>query len=476
LGQLALFNLGYTQPISAVPSTDSQKIPYSGPKNINLPNLGTSGSSDLDIKQSLRSLGQRAWVEIQKSPLWLDDPLLQSLLGDLVKDLAQFSDPSVDIRGVGILIDPTFNAFAMPGGFVVIHTGLLQQVQSLDELASVLGHEISHLSQSHVDRLWEKQSQNQWILLGALLFAIASQNAQTANATITSAVALQAQQQVRHSQQAETEADELGFDLLTKAGFRASAAASVMERLAKDQTEADWMRYTSTHPLSSERVRLLRNRVLSFNTTPHAIVKNQFESKWTDVGWSAIQSYLKLILNHSQNNSRAVNCQNFTKNNWFTQLQQADCWQTQDQSQKAAQLLEPLYTRTPNLIFGKPLLNTWLSLGYFDKALEQTLPIIQSEEQFGTRPTQAQAWFLRANVLQAQPNQTDELKLEQIFALAKYAGARLDCGGLSDQIKLGQNLIKQLASALPNRLSWVSRFNQLELSQRQLECGKEERK
>ena len=194
---------------------------------LKIPNLGASSSS-LFSQASERRLGN-LWLKVfrAQAPV-LDDPLLQDYIENLIFELlvhSQLRDRSIQL----VIVDnPTINAFAVPGGIIGVHNGLLHHAQTEDELASVLAHEIAHISQRHFSRRQE-QARNQspltvaGLIAGLVLAATAGSDAGLAAMTATQAAAQDSM--LRYSRANESEADRIGLSTLVAAGRDAHAAA-----------------------------------------------------------------------------------------------------------------------------------------------------------------------------------------------------------------------------------------------------------
>ena len=187
---------------------------------LKLPNLGESSSSLFSPEQEYQ-LG-RAWLRMFRSQApTLDDPLLQDYLEDLIYRLVTHSELQDRRIDVVIVDNPVINAFAVPGGVIGVHTGLLLYAQNEDELATVLAHEIAHLSQRHFSRRVEQQQKQQPLTMAGLLASAVliatTGGAGLAAMTATQAAALDAQ--LRYSRSAEQEADRIGMQTMVKAGM-----------------------------------------------------------------------------------------------------------------------------------------------------------------------------------------------------------------------------------------------------------------
>lgn len=229
-----------------------------------LPELGDVASNDLSLATE-RKIGQQIMHEIRwRDPSYLDDSDVESYLNQLGGRLTAVSnDP-----GIGFFFfpinDPSINAFAMPGGYIGVHTGLILSAQSESELAGVMAHEISHVTQRHISRQVfqsSKLSMASMLAMGLALLAARS-NGQVAGAAIAGAQAGSISAQLAFSRDFEREADRMGFETLRKAGFDVRGMAEFFERLQKSVRlyENNATAYLRTHPLTGERLSDMQNR------------------------------------------------------------------------------------------------------------------------------------------------------------------------------------------------------------------------
>lgn len=244
----------------------------SGHENLKLPNLGSTSTS-LFSTQYEYDLG-RAWLGMYRSQVeTLNDPLLHGYLENLLYKLIAHSD--LTDRRVELVVtdNPTMNAFAVPGGVIGVHSGLLLYAHTEGELASVLAHEIGHLSQRHFSRRVQQQKANQPLTLAALLAGLvllASTNTQAGMAAIAATQAAAQNAALRYSRSNETEADRVGMQILAKAGFDPSATAKMFERMMASTrlySENRVPEFLRTHPLSETRVADARTRATQYPST-----------------------------------------------------------------------------------------------------------------------------------------------------------------------------------------------------------------
>jgi len=238
--------------------------------DINLPLLGDSSSGIVSKKQEYK-LG-KSWLQAFRRHVQLhDDPLLQSYLEQLSYDLMAHSDLEDTRLTLVVVNNPTINAFAVPGGVIGIHTGIFNYADNEDQLSSIIAHEIAHLSQRHFARSMEAQrSASAMSLAGLLATVIVSSQADTdaAIATLTTAQAISADQQLRYSRSNEQEADRLGLKILTKAGRDPRASADMLNNmLALSRYKGNRPpEFLLTHPVTERRVADTRARTLSEKT------------------------------------------------------------------------------------------------------------------------------------------------------------------------------------------------------------------
>ena len=192
--------------------------------DLNLPALGSAGSETLSPADEYR-LGTQLMTRVRADPTYLNDPEISEYLGRLGYQLVSHAHTSTYNFEFFAIRDETLNAFALPGGYIAMHTGTIIAAQSESELAGVLAHEISHVAQRHIARMIEGQRSNLAITLGSVLLAILAARAggsSGGNAAAAIAMGSQAamiQSQLNYSQNAEREADRMGIATLYSAGF-----------------------------------------------------------------------------------------------------------------------------------------------------------------------------------------------------------------------------------------------------------------
>ena len=240
-----------------------------------LPSLGEPDSGDIS-EGTERRVGEYVMRQIRRDPAYLDDPLLlayaQALWNPLVRvarargEIVAETDQAFAWETF-LLRDKSINAFALPGGFVGIHLGLIAQAATTDELAAVLAHELTHVTQRHIAR--SNSSARRQSALGlagmllGLLAAARSGSPDLAQATIMGSQAAMAQGQLNFSRDMEREADRIGFTIMTEAGYNGAGVAAIFERLqrANRLNDSGNFPYLRSHPLTVERIGEAQSRV-----------------------------------------------------------------------------------------------------------------------------------------------------------------------------------------------------------------------
>ncbi len=229
-----------------------------------LPDLGDVSQIVLTPLQE-RQIGQQSMLQIRASNQFLDDAEINDYLNQLGYRLVENSaEPGLGFEFFA-LDDFNINAFAMPGGFIGVNTGLLLTAQSESELAAVLSHEIAHVTQHHLARMIAGQQGDALASMAAIAIAIlaARTNPQATEATIASVQAHTIQKQLDFTRTHEQEADRIGLEILQKSNFNTHAMPEFLAQLqrATRLLEGNAPTYLRTHPVTSDRVADIENRV-----------------------------------------------------------------------------------------------------------------------------------------------------------------------------------------------------------------------
>ncbi|HXM81070.1 MAG TPA: M48 family metalloprotease [Burkholderiales bacterium] len=239
-----------------------------------LPDLGGTGDAVLS-PQMERRIGESIVREIRsRDPSYIDDPEIAEYLGNLGAQLTQATSGARHDFEFFALRDPTINAFALPGGFVGVHTGLINSADTESEVASVLAHEIAHVTQRHIARMIGQQQQLQMPVMAALAAAIllGRSRPDLASGAAAAAQAGAVQAQLNYSRDFEREADRVGLQALGAAGFDARAMAVFFEKMQRSTRVSDdgtVPGYLRTHPVTTERIADAQNKAASMPYHQH---------------------------------------------------------------------------------------------------------------------------------------------------------------------------------------------------------------
>ncbi|MEF7615214.1 M48 family metalloprotease [Aquincola sp. MAHUQ-54] len=241
---------------------------------VRLPSLGDAVSDDVGVGSEKR-LGDEIMRQIRRDPDYIDDPLLldyvQRLWSRLVAAARQRGDIGADTDAVFaweafLVRDRSFNAFALPGGYVGVHLGLIATAGTRDELASVLGHELSHVTQRHIARSISSSSRQSMVGMAAMILGVLAASRANSpdgiNAAIVGSQAAMIQGQLNFSRDMEREADRIGFNVMTEAGFSPEGMGAMFEKLenASRLNDSGNYPYLRSHPLTTERIGEARTR------------------------------------------------------------------------------------------------------------------------------------------------------------------------------------------------------------------------
>lgn len=224
-------------------------------KERNLPTIGEFNA----LSESEEHIIGRHWLYQSRSrlPILIRLPQMQEYVEQLVYEMVAYSDLPNPALEIILVRDQQMNAFAVPGGVMGIHLGLLMAVDSEDELASVIAHELGHLSQRHYAEVVSQQNANSVFTTGALLAAIGLMFAGLPThglATLTAGAAFNAETTLETVRLNEKEADNISFDIMTRSGRDVNAIVNMFERLYKSFGDGQVPLIFRTHPLTQSRI------------------------------------------------------------------------------------------------------------------------------------------------------------------------------------------------------------------------------
>jgi len=234
-----------------------------------LPDLGSKAANFLSEFEA-EQLGKSFIRQSRYRLPYVYDPELVNYINDLGNRLLEVSDDAGKDYEFYLIDNHVINAFAVPGGHIAMHTAILTKSESESELASVIAHEIAHVTQAHISRKLESSRFDSWLALGALLAAAAAGGAEAAQAAFGVTQASIIDRQLTYSRAYETEADSLGIRLLSRAGFEPGAMPVFFKRLLDESrvSESHAPEFLRSHPLTVNRITESAERVRAYPKAP----------------------------------------------------------------------------------------------------------------------------------------------------------------------------------------------------------------
>ena len=237
-----------------------------GASDVKLPDMGSPADAVLS-KSDEAQYGRAIMRGIRQSGLVVEDPQLTEYINEIGhRIVAQTSDGDQQFTFF-VVKDPRINAFALPGGYIGVHTGLLEATRSEDELAGVLAHEVAHVTQRHIARAIHASSRQSILstamLLGALVLGAAGGSGDAVQGAMAISQGTAAQQRINFTRSNEYEADRIGIGALADAGFDPHGMASFFEVMSRQTPGAPASRmpeFLMTHPVTTARIAEARNR------------------------------------------------------------------------------------------------------------------------------------------------------------------------------------------------------------------------
>lgn len=431
-----------------------------GADDINLPDLGSPADAILSSDQESQ-IGHAIMRDIRRSGQVVEDPILTEYVNEIGNKIAAQTNDGDQNFTFFVIDDTRINAFALPGGYIGIHTGLLEATRSEDELAGVFAHEIAHVTQRHIARAIHANSRQSLlstaIMLGAIIAGAASGNSDVFQAGTAVAQGTAAQQQINFTRSNEYEADRIGIASLADAGFDPYGMASFFEVMSRQNIRSPEERapeFLLTHPVSAARISEARNRARSYDlirsddSISYGIAKIHTIVARFDTAKEAVAHF---------------EGRPYTNQNELERYGRALAYLRDESYLKALDIVEILVKKDPDVIpYHIALGNTLVSLGrhddatdVFERALElfpRNVPLVIA---YGERlleldrPEQAHTMLL--DLLNNVPPTPDQVRLiaraanaagesaESLYYLSEY---RLMIGDLDGGIGYLQQALK----------------------------------
>ena len=238
--------------------------------DIKLPDMGSPADAVLS-KNDEAQIGAAIMRQINASGMIIKDPQVTEYVSTIGHRVAAHANNGDYKFTFFVVDDPTINAFALPGGYIGVHTGLLEATRTEDELAGVLAHEIAHVTQRHIARAVTANKRQSMlstaIMLGAMIAgALGGVDGDAMQGAIAVAQGTSAQAQINFTRIHEHEADRVGMSALANAGFDPDGMASFFEVISRSTSpiESRMPEFLRTHPVSSARIAEARSRARSY--------------------------------------------------------------------------------------------------------------------------------------------------------------------------------------------------------------------
>ncbi|HEX7116870.1 MAG TPA: M48 family metalloprotease [Steroidobacter sp.] len=237
-----------------------------------LPDIGSPAEAMLSLEDEYQ-IGRMIVRGLRDQDQILEDPEVAEYIRSIGHKLSSQAHDGQQRFNFFVVKDDTVNAFALPGGFIGVNTGLLLETANESELAGVLAHEIAHVTQRHIARSITNQSRSSLVSTAAMLAAIligAAGGGDAAMAGVAAAQTLAIQQQISFTRANETEADRVGLGVLAAAGFDPQGMPSFFETMSRraGSSEINIPEMLRTHPVTTTRIAETRERAAQLNVTP----------------------------------------------------------------------------------------------------------------------------------------------------------------------------------------------------------------
>jgi predicted Zn-dependent protease len=237
-------------------------------KDQDLPDLGSPATAAVSLEEEYQ-VGTMWARQMRAQGQVLEDPEVSDYIQEIGHSLSSHAEEGQHQFNYFVVRDPVINAFAMPGGFIAINSGLILATRNENELAGVMAHETAHVTQRHLVRGMIDQTHAGLVSTAAMLAAIllgatagrGDPSAMEGAILATQGAAIQ--HQINYTRTQEFEADRIGIGTMASAGYDPLAMASFFEALERNSPEPSRVKaieFLIDHPLSAERVAEARNR------------------------------------------------------------------------------------------------------------------------------------------------------------------------------------------------------------------------
>ena len=283
-----------------------------------LPDIGSPAQATLTLEDEYQ-IGRMIVRGLRDQDQILEDPEVTEYIRSLGYKLSSQAHDGSQTFNFFMVKENTINAFALPGGFIGVNTGLLLETKNESELAGVLAHEIAHVTQRHIARSIAAQSRSSLVstaaMLAAILVGAAAGGGDAAMAGMAAAQSLAIQQQISFTRANETEADRVGLGVLARAGFDPEGHAGLLrdhESARRHAARSNIPEMLRTHPVTSTRIAETKERAAQLDVNPapdslsYALTRERLRVLSTPAGEDPREYYAAMISNEPDATSAQV--------------------------------------------------------------------------------------------------------------------------------------------------------------------------
>ena len=276
---------------------------FAGAADVDLPDIGSPADATLS-KNTEAQIGRSIMRQIRASGELVEDPQITEYINDIGHRISAHANNGSHEFTFFVIDDPNVNAFALPGGYIGVHTGLLEATRSEDELAGVLAHEVAHVTQRHIARAIHANSRqsilNTAIMLGAILAGVAGgASGDVVQGAIAVAQGTAAQQQINFTRNNEYEADRVGIKALAESGFDPRGMGSFFEVISRGGGAPEYRvpEFLRTHPVTSARIAEARGRARDYppvhtsDTVSYGVARSRLIVQRMDTSEQAVRYF-----------------------------------------------------------------------------------------------------------------------------------------------------------------------------------------
>ncbi len=280
----------------------------------NLPNLGDPSQAKLPQSKEAE-IGKKFMQLIRSSGKVIDDPIDNAYLEGIGDKLTKAADTQGYHFHFFWVNDGSINAFAGPGGYIGVNAGLIMATSNESELASVMAHEIAHVTQGHLARKIENAKKVRLASLAGMLAAVAigTQSGEAAGGALAATMAGGQQSMLNFSRVNEREADRVGMETLFNSNFTPSAMPQFFSRLQEQERYyGSFPELLSSHPLTDDRVADAENRIAQYpkrhatSSQEYYLIRERLRVQTAKYPKEAVNYYKKSLQNHEYQNKLSM--------------------------------------------------------------------------------------------------------------------------------------------------------------------------